>query len=274
MRAARWIGIFAALLSQPVFAEETCVRDALRGLAEGPVSAGYFDADVGVGRRACPRTEVGVGVKGGAIIDTPNFYGDVAGAGVVFASYALEPRTELFATLEAARYEFIQNATLQTTAIHLGQLTAGATHVLVAANGWVLSPSARLLLPTSTAFQNERVVGLELGAAVRKAFSSRFDFYGYFGVDSSLAFGDAPADPRGGVLGNAGVEYTFFRGFGLALDANAHLGHRAPLDYVAPALAFRFAVGAHVGVEIGASVPLAGADRHDAVGGVRVSYRL
>ena len=70
------------------------------------------EADLATGRRACPRTEIGLGVRGGAIIDTPNFYGNLGGQAQLFGSWAFRRKTELFATLEPVTFGFTQNATL------------------------------------------------------------------------------------------------------------------------------------------------------------------
>lgn len=62
------------------------------------------------GRRACPRTEVGIGGRFGATIDTPDFYGALNVNGVIFGSYAIGPTIEVFGTLEAITYNYAQNA--------------------------------------------------------------------------------------------------------------------------------------------------------------------
>jgi len=46
------------------------------------------------------------------------------------------------------------------------------------------------------------------------------------------------------------------------------------LDYVAPAIGLRFRAGEHFGAELGASVPLLGAERALAIGGLKLTYRL
>ena len=46
-----------------------------------------------------------------------------------------------------------------------------------------------------------------------------------------------------------------------------------PLTYLAPTVAFRFAIG-NLGIELAATRPLVGTDRHTVIGGLRVNYRL
>jgi hypothetical protein len=265
-----------ALLLPPAAAraEGACEQWIAPALAEGPITFGYLSADVATGRRACPRTEVGLGAQGGAIVETANFYGAVTGAGLITGSYAVRPDLEVFATLEALRFQFVQNATLTGTTLSLGQLTAGATYVALARGPLVVSPSVRLELPTSFASPRTRTVGGEVGAAMLYRPVPRFEVHGYAGADVSAGVGAAAAQPRAGFLLNVGTEYALCSGFAAVLDANAHFGHRAVLDYVAPAIGLRFRAGEHFGAELGASLPLLGAERALAVGGLKLTYRL
>jgi hypothetical protein len=266
----------ASLLLVPAAAraEGACEQWISPALAEGPVTFGFLSADVATGRRACPRTEVGLGLQGGAIVETANFYGAVTATGLLSGSFAVRPDLEVFATLEVPRFQYVQNATLTGTTLSLGQLTAGATYVALAQGPLVVSPSARLQLPTSFASPRTRTLGGELGAAVLYRPQARFEVHGYVGADVSAGLGAAASQPRAGFLVNVGSEYAFFSGFAAVLDANVHFGHRAVLDYVAPALGLRFRAGEHFGAELGASLPLLGAERHMAIGGLKLTYRM
>jgi hypothetical protein len=273
---SRLLVALATLMLVPTAAraEGACDQWIAPALAEGPVTFGFLSADVATGRRACPRTEAGFGVQGGAIVETANFYGAVTGAGLLSGSVAVRPDLEVFATLEAVRFQYVQNATLTGTTLALGQLTAGATYVALAQGPLVVSPSARLQLPTSFASPRTRTVGGEIGAAVLYRPQARFELHGYAGLDMSAGLGAAASQPRAGFLVNVGSEYALCSGFAAVLDANVHFGHRAVLDYVAPALGLRFRVGEHFGAELGASLPLLGAERHMAIGGLKLTYRM
>jgi hypothetical protein len=52
---------------------------------------------------------------------------------------------------------------------------------------------------------------------------------------------------------------------------NAHAG---PYAYLAPALGIRATVGKALGLELGGTLPLVGTLRHNAAGGLKVSYRF
>ncbi|MFE8597446.1 hypothetical protein [Archangium violaceum] len=276
MNPSRLLSALAVLLLLPATAraEGGCEQWLSPALAEGPITFGFLSADVATGRRACPRTEVGFGVQGGAIIETENFYGAVTGAALLSGSYAVRPDLEVFATLEATRFQFVQNATLTGTTLHLGQLTVGGTWVALTQGSFVLAPSARLQLPTSFASPRTRTLGAEVGAALLYRPTNRFEVHGYVGLDGDMGLGAGPALPRAGFLMNVGTEYALCSGFAAVLDANLHFGHRAVLDYVAPALGLRFRAGENFGAELGASLPLVGAERALAIGGLKVTYRM
>ena len=101
--------------------------------------------DVTTGRRACPRTEVGVGTRARAVIDTPGFYGAIGADALVFASAALSPRLEVFGTLEAFHFQFVQTATLTATSGTLGQLTAGAALLTLSTERLALTTVGRAM---------------------------------------------------------------------------------------------------------------------------------
>lgn len=244
------------------------------GLFEGPATVGFYPAELGSGRRACPRTELGLYVRGGAIIDTPGFYGNLGAAGVLFGSFALSRRLELFGALEFVDFQFAQNASLKGTSLNLGQLSVGASVVGYDLHHVVLSPYGRLVLPTSSATSRVRDIGAEIGLALSYRPLDRVEVHGVVGWDLSAGLGNGPADVRAGVLLNAGVQYNPATWFGLLIDVNAHLAQRAVLDYLAPVLGLRFRLYRNLGAELGASLPLAGADRRLFLGDLKFAYRF
>lgn len=247
------------------------ITEPRTGLFDGPIGVGFFSADYAVGRRALGRTEVGLGILGNAIIDTPDFYGALAGGALLYGSYALSDKLEVFGSLEAVKVEYVQNASLKALQYGLGQATAGATYTVYRQGGMALSPSGRVMLPTDFSSPNVRTVGLELGVAGNWTPTWQLELHGYLGGDLSAGLSAAPALPRPGLLATAGAQYSFVRWFGVALDVNAHLGAQS---YVAPALALRAAIGHSLGIELGATLPLLGNLRHLGAGGLRVAWRM
>ncbi len=250
--------------------EPGCSRWPAKALPEGPVSLGYAEADLAVGRRACPRSEVGLGVRLGATIDTPDFYGAIRADAVVFGSWALSPRWELFATLEAVTFTFAQNAVLTSTRITLGHATAGTTYVLYAGEALTISGSVRALLPTSFEIPGARLLGGEVGTSASWRPRRWLEVHGYVGGDLTGAVGRAAGYLRGGGILLAGAQLSPFDWGALVVDVTGRLG---TISYLAPSVALRFRVGA-VGLELGATLPLVGTDRHDVIAGLRAAWRL
>ncbi len=256
----------ATVMAEP----SDCANWRAKGLGEGPVALGYAEADVATGRRACPRTEIGIGGRFGAIIDTPDFYGVLSVNGVVFGSYALRDTTELFATLEAITYNFAQNAVLTSTQLTLGNMTAGATQVLIRDRSFVGSVTARVLLPTSFEIPGARLLGGELGASASWRPKPWLEVHGYLGGDLSGAIGRGPGLVRGGAVLLAGAQLSPFDWGALVIDVSGRLG---ALTYVAPTVGLRFKIS-NLGIELGATLPIAGTDRHDFLFGGRVGWRF
>ncbi|MHB8872724.1 MAG: hypothetical protein ACYC8T_03460 [Myxococcaceae bacterium] len=270
MKALIAASLLAAL---PALAEDLeCATSADPGLAEGPVALGFFEADVATGRRACPRTELGVGGRLGLLMDTPNFYGAIGADALVFGSIALSDRTEVFGTLEALHHQWVQNATLKGSSTALGQLTLGASTRTFASGRLVSSTTARLMLPTAASNPGVQVWGAELGQAASYRRWEAVEVHGYLGADFAAASSTASADPRLGVLLNVGAQYSPSSRFGVVLDVNAHAF--GATSYLAPALGLRFRPTGSFNAELDLTLPLAGSERHTVVAGLRLGYRF
>ncbi len=244
------------------------------GLAEGPLTVGLGEADLGTGHRARPCSEVSLAARGGAVIDGADFYGSIAADALLSGSWAVSRRAELFGTFEFVRWQFVQNATLKGTALGLGQLTLGGSWVAFERGRFVLTPYLRALLPTATDAPHSHTVGGELGAAAALRASPHWQFHGYLGGDLTAGLSAAPADLRAGLIVDAGLQYSPRNWFGLAVDLIGRFGQRAAVDTVAPTVALRFRLWRSLGAELNALVPIVGADRHLAVVAVRTSWQF
>ena len=268
----RWSLLWLALLPGVGLAQSPplpCVdSDAL---PEGPIGLGYYEADVATAHRTCPRTEVALAGRAGAVIDTPAFYGAIAADALLSASAALDPRTELFGTLEALHYQYAQNATLKGGNLSLGELTLGASRVDLETARIASASVVRLLLPTSTATPHAHLVGAELGQSLTFRATVSLELHGYLGADFAAALSEGPAFPRGGAVLVLGAQWMPWGWLGLALDGTARVGSTT---FVAPTLAVRARAGHALGFELAASAPLFGSDRHDGLLALRVSWRL
>ncbi len=240
------------------------------GLPAGPAGFGYVEADLATGRRACPRTELGLGVRGGAIIDTPNFYGNLGGQAQLFGSWAFRRKTELFATLEPVTFGFTQNATLTKTEATFGHFTAGISQVVYEGSTIAGAVTGRVLLPSSFEIPGMRLMGVEAGHSVSFRPRRWIEVHGTASLDLTFAIGPARPDPRIGGFLVAGAAWEPVDWFALVVDVS---GRVSRVSYLAPMAALRFKV-ASLGIELGASLPLVGNDRHDFVGGLRVSWKF
>jgi hypothetical protein len=240
------------------------------GLHGGPAAFGYVEGDFASGRRACPRSEVGLGVRGLVIIDTPNFYGNVGGQGLLFGSWAFRRQTEVFATLEAVTFGFTQNATLTKLDATLGHFTAGITQVVYERSTLAGSVTGRVLLPSSFEIPGMRLMGAEVGHAVSFRPRRWIEVHGSVNLDLTFGIGPGRSDPRVGGFGVVGAMWQPIDWFGLVVDVS---GRVARVSYLAPMVALRFKIGS-LGIELGASLPVVGNDRHDVVGGLRVSWKF
>lgn len=251
-----------------------CDRWRHPGMPEGPVVIGLYDADMSTGRRTCPRTELTIAARGAAVLDTPNFYGSLQADALIAGSYAVRRNLEVFGTLELIHYLFVQNASLKGTAVGLGQLTLGAAMVAFQRGPAVITPFGRLMLPTSSSTPNVRTLGGEAGVAWSVRPLDRLAVHGTFGVDITGGASAGPPDVRAGALLNVGLQYNPATWFGLVLDLNLQLGHRAPIDAFAPALGLRFRLYRGLAAELGVTAPVAGADRRLFLGALRIGYRF
>ncbi len=247
-----------------------CGRWQADGLGEGPIALGFLSADVATGRRVCPRSEVGLGGRLQAIIDTPNFYGNLVGDGLVFGSFAINDKTEIFGTLEAIEYNYVQTS-LKGSTLTLGTLTVGATRHIYGTDRFLGALSARVMLPTSLVNPSSRDIGVELGHATTWRPASVLEVHTYLGFDFNAGLGGGPSIPRvGGVL-TAGLQFSPVSFAALVVDFTGRLSMLK--NYVAPTVALRFRV-MRVGIELAGTLPLAGSDRHDFIAGGRFNFRF
>jgi hypothetical protein len=255
-------------------AARTCDRVLHRGLAEGPVVVGLYDADWGTGRRACLRSELAIAERLGATIDTKDFYGGVRADTIIAGSVRLRPRLELLGALELVRYEFAQNASLKASALGLGQLTLGLQGLALETRRWALSAYGRVLVPTASTTPSVQTTGVEVGVAASFRPHRKVEVHGHLAGDFTVGLSAGPPDVRGGTALLLGVSYTPATWFGLTIDLQAVLGHRAALDALLPQLALRFRLWRALGLELAGTAPVAGADRRLALATLRLGWRF
>ncbi|MDP2314315.1 MAG: hypothetical protein Q8P41_15540 [Pseudomonadota bacterium] len=250
-----------------------CESDTL-GIATGPVTVGFQDGDLGVPRRVCGRTEVGLAPGGSAVVDTANFYGHIVAGGTLEGSWAPSRRTEVYVGVEAFRYDSVITP-IPATYMGFGHVNLGATQRLWENDTLALAVHGRAVVPTAVGlYRNAYPVGLDVGVAGLWAPLDTVRVHADVGGLGSAAISHGPALPRAGARVMVGGEWQPARHFAVVLDVTSIFGYTAPVDVVAGSLGLRVGIGKRVGVELGAAVPLAGRERALAAGELKVNVRL
>jgi len=278
VKPARAIAAAAAVLAIACVTALPAPARAAEGnpaLAEGPLPFAASVDVLGPVRRAEPRSEVALGLGGGLILDEPGFYGMAQGALRLEGSWAITPRWEVFAGLEALQFRYVQNATLGDTSYTLGALSAGGTwRALSLPDGRLdLAPFVALLFPTSLEYRNTRVLGGAAGVSLRGAATSWLDWYAGASLPITGTLSDAGNQVRAGAELAAGGSWTPARWFRLSVQLTAGFPFGHPMEQLAAGLGLRFAAG-RFGVELDGILPLAGTSRFDAGALLRAAWRI
>lgn len=261
-----------ALAAEGAHARSPCDS---RRLPEGPLPAGFSQSDFGLVRGACPRTELGLGVGGRAIIESENFYGNLRGGARLDVSAQPIPSLELFATLEPfVFHQVIQS--FKATHIGLGDSSVGGTLLAFGRERFALSVTTRLSLPTAVGYHgNSWPIGFETGILLLLEPIDELRFHGGLLGGVRTAFTKASAPASGALIGNAGVDVVIDdEWLSAVVDLNGQALERGGLDLLAIAFALRFVILDEVGLEVGANIPVAGDERNLASALLRASYRF
>lgn len=244
-----------------------------RALPEGPVPAGFGEADFGVVPAACPRTEVGFGLDGRAIIEAANFYGNVRAAGRLDASVQPFPQLELSLSTEVLAYQVVIQS-FKADHLGFGDTSAAVKLLAFAKRGFALSVYGRTDLPTAIGYYaNAFPVGLEAGVLMTLEPVDDLRLHGGLLGASSFAFTKANSDQRGAVIANAGVDVVMFEWLALVADLDGQALQRGSLDHLSLGLGVRGLLFG-LGIEAGAVIPFAGDERAVTTGILRVAWRF
>jgi hypothetical protein len=256
-----------ALLALAGAAHAGC-DDRNTSLPTGPVQAWLTDGMVGLAQPTCMATSLGVAPRAALLVDTPAFYGNIGVTATLDATFAPDDRTSLGLALEPVHYESVISA-LSTSWLGYGATTLTAARRVDRDDAPVeLAMVARVAVPTPVDRTNNPVLAADVGLAVASR-PAPLEGHAQFGLSASGGLA-GPVDLRTGLPVTAGLGWSAGRAFGLAADLQSSFGTWAPVDHVAVAPAVRFA-GPRWGAELGASLPIAGADR--TLTAVRLGWR-
>jgi hypothetical protein len=211
--------------------------------------------------RACPRTEVALGAGGRAVIEEENFYADLRGAGRLDVSLQPFDALELSVMLEPVFYEQVIQS-FRASHVGLGDLSASAMLLGFTGDAYALSLLVRGTFPTAAGYYGG-TLPFAFDAGLLFLLEPLTDVRLHIGA---LALGEAAvtaaaSDPRAGLACNLGADFVIFDWLAIVGDLQAQALVRAPLDRVTLGVGARAALG-DLGFELGASVPVAGADRN------------
>jgi hypothetical protein len=242
------------------------------GLAQDPIGVGFRDGSFSIPRRACTRTEVALGGTGDLIAEPSQFYGNLRVAGTLAGSWEPIAGTEIFGQAELIRYQTVISS-LSADHLGLGLTALGATHRWLDGDGWLLSATSRITLPTATGlYQRSWPFAVDLGLAGASRATEEIALHGYLGLLASAA--TSTPDPRAGVLLDAGASWRPAGWFALAADVEGEVLYRSILDHVALALGFRFFPGDDLAIELALKSPIAGSERTLVAAFFGVTHRL
>jgi hypothetical protein len=245
-----------------------------RAIPDGPLPAGFSQRDFGIVPRACPRTEVGLGVDGRAIVESESFYGNLKGGLRLDGSVQPFPQLELFLTTEPLVYQQVIQS-FRASYVGFGDTSVGAKLLAFARQRFALSVVARADLPTSIGYYgNSFPVGVESGMLLLVEPIDDIRLHGGLMGGARWALTKAGADARSAIIANAGFDVVVLPWLGFVLDLNGQALERADLDHLSWGIGARFAFLDDVGLEVGANVPFAGVERNLAAFVLRASYRF
>lgn len=242
-------------------------------LWQGPVQVGLLDGQLGLGRSACPRSELRLGGDLALTAEVADFYGNIKADAALGGSWAITEATEIFAGFEVFRFQSVISS---ITATHLGTgyFQLGATQRIWSGDGVQLAFTGRLVLPTSTLDQNSIPLALDVGLNLAWAGHRVVTLFGSAAFAGSLGISQGPALPRGGARFLVGLDIHPLRWLALVVQLETGFGYRGAVDLVAPGAAFRFAIRRHLGIELGAVFPVAGEERALVAGALQLSWRF
>ncbi|MBW1810866.1 MAG: hypothetical protein JRJ87_21925 [Deltaproteobacteria bacterium] len=273
------IFVVLAILPTISMAEDVC---SYGGLPNGPLGLSFFEGDIGRPRRVCPRTELaltgglaGIDVADDMFSDDGNFYGTLSGGGELSGSWKFSDKGEIFASIQALHFRFVQNATITKTRMGMGWTSLGATYLFFKNEILALAATGRITLPTAFGYyEHAWPLTLDAGLSAELRPLPRLSIHGQLGAITSFAIGHGDPGPRAAFQLVAGVSYRPWDWLGLVIDLGTQLGYDAPLDQLTAAAGLRFHIWEGLGIELAAMLPFAGETAANMVVGLRVSYRL
>ena len=241
--------------------------DACSAPLADPVALAWRDTGVDGGRGACARPGASLVLGGRALVDTPAFYGTLAGDVTVSLRLADGP-IEWLVAARAPAVTFVQNAVLAATTVGYGPVTVGAMigdRARLRGRPLRWAVAARVDLPfTEDRLGSTRAAG-QLAALATWPVASGWRLHGRLAVVAARTWSELGGDGR--AAGAATVDVTravarrrLFVGAGI----DGQLGWYGPgLDHLAVRAGAQLRVTGAWRTTLAVGLPVAGAERTD-----------
>jgi hypothetical protein len=244
-----------------------------RVAAGGPLAGGTDAADFGAVPEACAGTDLGVRVRGTALVasENPDFYGAVVATSTVRLRHRFARSSWTWLTLAAdlTTYRYVVNGPVASQSFAFGPPTLGLHRALGAWSRTAATVYGRALLPLDTARTSGVRTGLELGLTGRRLVGA--------GGRAGLQGGVAMLAP---IVVIAGQTHTAFQPVALAegwfapvprfvvsagLETRFEVSPDPTFLTLAPRGAARLALRHGLSTALLVEVPVVGEDRTDLV---------
>lgn len=211
------------------------------GRPSGPVSVGLLPGRLGNTVDPCVRTEAGIAVGGGLLVDTPDFYGRIQAFGALDVRVGLSERVELHGRFEGFRLDNVI-APVAVSASGIGATSIGMTVVLEQSLDHVISAHGQVVLPTQP-HVNAAPLALDAGMTAARAVKNG-DLHGGVAVYGQGMLGRGPSAGKAALSGRIGTTQRITKtGLAFVLDAPLSVGWTGGFDHLGLAGAFRFGTG-------------------------------
>lgn len=244
----------------PAFAFDRAEIGAPTRLTLGP-------GELGEQPESAPGTRVLASAKASLLVDTPNLFGAIGLGARLHGSYAMNELFWLSFGVEAVEMRNVINASVTKTQLALGPLTTGFHVAAINTPNHTLAPYLRVMWPTSTAFENARQWGLELGLSQSVEVHEMLSWLS--GLMLPLELTGLGGRTWARFTPTLATELAFHprRWVDLLVGIEIKLGSdpAGVFEYFAPKAAFRFYPVKGLLVELKAMLPLFGLERTDYV---------
>jgi hypothetical protein len=262
-----------------------CVLSARRATADlcdasasrdpgAPARLGPDPAGFGSLPEACPGTDIALQADAALLVATDDFYGSLSAGVAIRGRYAVTDRFWFSLWTPGVEYRYVANATVTAGSTDLSAGAVGVHFPLRLGDRAQIAPYARLLVPTESVFVNAMRYGIDHGVAFAFLAARPLSLVG--GATFPALFTDTAGQVHASYQPGLGVEalYSPWSFFTLVAGTTARFrfGDDRAFESLDPTLALRFFPWRGLRAELGARLPLFGADRTDAAFALNVGW--